>query len=150
MEREHISYKLITLTNLIKREIDKSMSMIEKNGRKKFGCGFTGSNIQVIRFLYENRDKEIYQKDIEAHFSLTAPTVSANLRLMEKNGLITRQYSTEDTRLKIVMLTKNAIEMETMIRSRIIPIEEKLNHALTDEEQKQIIVLLDKLKFEFE
>jgi len=116
----------------------------------KSGVELTSSNVHIIKFLYENRDKEISQKDIEVNFSLTAPTISANLKLMEKNGLVTRKYSTKDTRVKIVMLTQKSIDMEIGIRNNMIPVEEKFNRALNEDEQKLFLVLLEKIKSEFE
>jgi DNA-binding MarR family transcriptional regulator len=150
MKKFQISYNLVTLMNLIKREFDKSLNTLNTLKKRKSGVELTSSNVHIIKFLYENRDKEISQKDIEVNFSLTAPTISANLKLMEKNGLVTRKYSTKDTRVKIVMLTQKAIDMEIGIRNNMIPVEEKFNRALNEDEQKQLLVLLEKIKSEFE
>ena len=41
----------------------------------------------IIRYLIENQDKDIYQKDIEKHCSIGRSTVTNILQLMEKKGL---------------------------------------------------------------
>lgn len=38
----------------------------------------------IIRYLIENQDKDIYQKDIEKHCSIGRSTVTNILQLMEK------------------------------------------------------------------
>ena len=60
----------------------------------------------IMRYLYENREKEIYQKDIEKHFSIGRSTVTSIIQLMEKKGFIERQAVQSDARLKKVLLTE--------------------------------------------
>ena len=38
----------------------------------------------IIRYLYENRDRDIFQKDIEKHFSVGRSSVTNVIQLMEK------------------------------------------------------------------
>ena len=78
----------------------------------------------IIRYLIENQDKDIYQKDIEKHCSIGRSTVTNILQLMEKKGLIRREAVPNDARLKKVMLTQKGLESadrwlkeEMMIRS---------------------------------
>lgn len=147
MMKRRIGFELITLVNMMKRELDKS---IDSEGSKRpETLGLTGGNMQVIHYIYDNQDINICQRDIENYFSLRPSTVSANLRLMEKKGLITRQYSTEDTRIKIVKLTDKAYEIEKQMRHHITIIENKFNDVLTDEERKQLLSLIDKIKLKF-
>ena len=64
----------------------------------------------IIRYLIENQDKDIYQKDIEKHCSIGRSTVTNILQLMEKKGLIRREAVPNDARLKKVMLTQKGLE----------------------------------------
>lgn len=74
----------------------------------------------IIRFLYDNRDKDIYQKDIEKYFLVGRSTVTNSIQLMEKKGLIRRESVECDARLKKVILTEKGIRahetVEEMIR----------------------------------
>ena len=40
----------------------------------------------ILRYLYDNREKDIYQRDIEQTFSITRSTVTNIVQLMEKKG----------------------------------------------------------------
>lgn len=57
-------------------------------------------NLWVCDFLYDNRNGAIYQKDVEAEFSINRATASKMLLLMEEKQLICRKPSEEDGRLK--------------------------------------------------
>ena len=47
----------------------------------------TGMHGYLIRYLYENRGRDVFQRDIEKAFSISRSTVTVTLQLMEKNGL---------------------------------------------------------------
>ena len=53
----------------------------------------------IIRFLYENRDRDIYQKDIEKYFLVGRSTVTNSIKLMEKRGVVRREFVECDARL---------------------------------------------------
>ena len=42
----------------------------------------------ILKYLYDNRDKEIFQRDIEKQFSIGRSTVTTIIQLMEKRDLI--------------------------------------------------------------
>ncbi len=45
----------------------------------------------IIRYLYENREQDIFQKDIEQRFAVGRSTVTNLLQLMEKKGFVRRE-----------------------------------------------------------
>ena len=53
----------------------------------------------IIRFLYEHSEEDIYQRDIEAEFSIARSTATGILKLMEKRGYIRRVSVERDARL---------------------------------------------------
>lgn len=59
----------------------------------------------VMRYLYENRDRVICQKDIEHTFDIRRSTVTNIIQLMEKKGYVERRSVPGDVRLKCVSLT---------------------------------------------
>lgn len=46
----------------------------------------TGMHGYLIRYLYENRGRDVFQRDIEKAFSISRSTVTVTLQLMEKTG----------------------------------------------------------------
>ena len=73
----------------------------------------------VMRYLYENRDRVICQKDIEHTFNIRRSTVTNIIQLMEKKGYVERRSVPGDARLKCVSLTakgeENHLQMEHLI-----------------------------------
>lgn len=102
-----IGFELITLGHLLKRERDRVNEDI-KNRVLGEGNNVMCTDLGIMRFLADHKDEEVYQKDIEQFFSLTAPSVSNKLRDLAKKGLVTRTYSKVDTRLKQVIVTDKA------------------------------------------
>ena len=73
----------------------------------------------IIRYLYANREKDIFQKDMEQHFSIGRSTVTNIIQLMEKKGFVARESVEHDARLKKVILTEKGIRSHEMIERLI-------------------------------
>ena len=73
----------------------------------------------IIRYLYEKRDEDIFQKDIEQHFSIGRSTVTNIIQLMEKKGFVLRESVEHDARLKKVVLTEKGVLSHEMIENLI-------------------------------
>ncbi len=50
----------------------------------------------IIRYLYENREQDIFQKDIEQRFAVGRSTVTNLIQLMEKKGFVKRESGKQD------------------------------------------------------
>ncbi len=149
MQDRKFGYELVTLGHMIKRERDRANEVIKERilGRDN---NVMCSDLSIIQFLMDNQDREIYQKDIEQYLSLTSPSVSNRLRELENKGLINRVYSKTDTRLKQVMVTESAKEIDRIMRDEIETFENRINRLLTDEEKECLSKVVDKLKKVFE
>lgn len=106
----------------------------------------TGMQGRIMGYLYGNRHRDIFQKDIQALLSVTRSTVTGNLQLMEKNGLITRQPVAWDARLKKIELTPLALEMQEGVVRGIRKSEERLSSVLTAEEKSEFLRLCEKIR----
>lgn len=149
MDKRNFGYDLVTLGHLIKRERDRANEIIKDRvlgPDNNVMC----TDLSIIGFLAHNEAREVYQKDIEQHFSLTAPSVSNKLRDLEKKGMINRVYSKIDTRLKQVTLTDAARAIDVSIRDEITTFEDHISSLLTEEEKAVLGRVVDKLKEEFE
>ncbi len=98
MNEEHLGYLIRTLANKFgaQFEIYKSIHKFEDLSRV---------NGWIMRYLYNNKDKDIFQKDIENSFDINRSTTSAVLKNMEQKGYIERISIKEDARLKKIILT---------------------------------------------
>ena len=106
----------------------------------------TAVNGWILRYLYDNRDSEIYQRDIEHTFSVTRGTVASTLKLMEKKGYIRRESVASDARLKRIFLTEAGIETNEKLHKSFHETNELVSGLLTPEETAEMLRLLAKLQ----
>ena len=106
----------------------------------------TGTHGWVIRYLYENKDNDIFQRDIEKTFGVRRSTITSMLQIMEKNGLITRGSVPYDSRLKKITPTEKALELHRRISDEIDAIEAELSAGLSEEEISAFISTIEKIK----
>ena len=140
MKRQRtVCQEIRVLSLMLKRLADSTLSEL-------FDREITDVQGRVIGFLYHNQDRPIYQKDVEAEFSITRATTSKMLTLMEKNGLIVRSTVTYDARLKELRLTEKALDYAHQVRSGLDAFETSVTQALTEEEQETLLRLLRKLE----
>lgn len=139
MEEKRITFQIKTIGHLIKREFDNSAT-------KKHADNLTGTHGWIIGYLYHNRDKNIYQKDLEEKFSIRRATVSGIIKLMEKNGLIEKIGDKTDKRLKKLVLTQKAIDIHNSVMEDLKKIEEQLQKGLSQEEIDNFFLVMEKMK----
>lgn len=137
-EHNDIGFKVRILSNLIKRDVEKSKSRL----------GFElphGVNGWAITYFFDNREKDVFQKDFESEFSIRRSTASNILKTMEQNGFITRESVDYDARLKKIVLTDKAINIhKAVLKNRDIR-EERLRQGLTKEEIDLFLKTCDRL-----
>ena len=135
-----IGYEINTLEHLIGRKI---VGIVQANN---FG-DITMMQAWIMQFLYENREKEVYQKDIEKHFCITRSTVTSILQLMEKKGYIRRVSVMKDARLKRILLTEKAIAIQKQNSFEIHQsFERTLREGLSDEELDVFFHCIEQMK----
>ncbi len=100
----------------------------------------------IMRYLYENRDRDIFQKDIEKAFSIGRSTVTGIIQLLERKGYVCRESVACDARLKKVMLTDVGIKNNESIRSMISALDQMLEEGIEEEEFRVFYQVLDKIK----
>lgn len=139
MQREkNIGLNIRRLSNYIKRDIEKSSA----TGKIVLPKGVNG---WAIHYLYDNRDKEIFQRDFEERFSIRRSTASNILKTMEQNGFIKRQSVENDARLKKIILTDKAVKIHEEIMKDIDRREALLRKGFTDAEIEQFLGMIDRL-----
>lgn len=139
----HVDLEIRKLSNLIRRDVEKHAEEMEFKPSK-------GVRGWAIDFFYENRDRDIFQKDFEQKFSIRRSTASNILKLMEKNGLIIRESVASDARLKKIVLTEKAVKLHDCIAEDIKNREARLTRGLTDGEIEAFFAIIQKLKANME
>ena len=139
MESTRIGLELHSLNNLIRRYFDFA-------SHKKEIETVTGNNGWIIGFLAKNAEKDIYQKDLENQFTITRSTASKVLRLMEQKGLVRRQSVAHDARLKKIVLTQKARELEGLMAEDRDRMEQILTMGFEEEEIKTLNAYIQRMK----
>ena len=139
MEKMRIGLELRSLNNMIRRYFEFSS---HKNEIETI----TGNNGWIIGYLADNADKDIYQKDLEDHFTITRSTASKVLSLMEQKGLIQRQAVAQDARLKKLVLTEKAWKIKELMREDAARMERTLTNGFTEEEVETLYSYLQRMR----
>lgn len=100
----------------------------------------------LIHYLYDHRDENVCQRDIERAFHIRRSSVTGMLQNMEKTGLITREAVEGDARLKCIRLTERAIRQHEIIMRGIERNERDLTAGFTPEEIETLHHLLDRMR----
>jgi len=131
------------LANHIKRNLDTAAS---------FGplYNLTGTQIQIIGYIYHSPKGDIFQKDIETKFSIRRSTATGILQLMEKNELITREPVEYDARLKKIVLTEKALTVTRQAHRNFTELEERMTKGISPEELEVFRSLIWKMRANLE
>lgn len=137
--RDEVGFQINSLSRMIGWKVHE----YEREEGERFGTGMHG---WLVGFLYENRDKDIYQRDLQQYFSVRRSTMTGILQAMEKEGMITRKPVDWDARLKKIELTDKAVQRQQKMHENIEAIEAQLSSGLTAEEQETFIQLCEKIR----
>lgn len=138
MKNNDIGKQLGYLNRLIKRKMEK-----ETQGEL---MKISMANGHVLFYLYENRNRDIFQKDFEEDFEITRSTASKILSLMETKGLVERSAVEGDARLKKITMTEKGEEMRHKIIAGKKRIEKQLIGGFSQEELDQLSEYLQRMK----
>lgn len=139
MEKEkQIHFQIHRTSRLIKRYLDNCHT-------KSYIDNVTGNHGYIIGYIYENRDRNIFQRDIEKEFNLRGSTVTNMLNLMEKNGLIERKSVDGDRRLKRIVLTKKATEIQQLVNGDFEKLEKTISKGVDKKDIEVFLSVLDKI-----
>lgn len=139
MNRENdISFAIRKLSNLIKRDVEASKAKLGLDPVK-------GINGWAISYFYDNRDKDIYQKDFEEAFSIRRSTASVILKKLEQKAFIERVSVESDARLKKIVLTKKAVKLHENILFEISEREKRLRKDIDENDLNIFFNVMQKL-----
>ena len=134
-----LGIQLIRISTMIRRELDN-----QADGELLHKA--TGGNGWILKYLARNEDHDVYQKDIEEHFSVTRSTVSKVVKLMEEKGLIQRLPVPGDARLKKLVLTEQGRAVHEMADANMVRMEARLANGFSAEKLEQLFDFLQRLQ----
>lgn len=134
-----VAYELRSISNLIKRYIYRSA--VNANCDQ-----YSEVQGMIIGYLSKNKEKDVFQKDIEEIFTIRRSTVTGILQSMEKNNLIIRENVPYDARLKKIVLTDLGEKINIHIIREMRKFEETITKGVSDEELEMFVQVLNKFK----
>lgn len=112
--------------------------------KRMSATGIHRSQHMILMYLYRCKDK-ISQKDIAAHFEISAAAVAVSLKKLESGGYIKRQSSKNDNRFNEIEITKKGKEIVDLSHSIFEEIDTETFKGINDEEKQTLVNLLDKV-----
>lgn len=102
----------------------------------------TFSHIRALHLLAS--EHTLAMKDLAERLCMSPPSVTALTRRMAQVGLVSRQPHAEDSRVALLTLTDEGLELlQQLSRDRLQRMEQLLE-ALTPDEQDQFLTLLER------
>ena len=127
LQNMHVGKLIRMINHQLKRRQGKKEDSSES--------GLTDTQRHVLRFvLLASENRPLYQKDVEKEFQMRKSTVTGILQLMEKNGLITRENTQKDARLKQIVPTEKAESLRLKVRAHIRETEEKMAEGISEDD----------------
>ena len=141
--KRKLGFEIGRTSRLIKRVLDN-------NSQKEYIDKLTGTHGWALGYLHRNRDRDIFQKDFEKEFDIRRSTASHILSLMEENGMITRESVPYDARLKKIVLTEKAMNIQEEVMQFFDKLEQEFERNITKEELEIFYSVLDKINYNIE
>ena len=94
--------------------------------------GITGVQSRVIYYiLAHSKEGPVYQKDVESAFGLSRSTATGMLQRLEKDNIIRREGVPSDARLKRLVPTRYAVELNAKVYDCLRESERMLTRGLS-------------------
>lgn len=108
--------------------------------------GITGVQSRVLHYiLVHSQEGPVYQRDVEGAFDLSRSTTTGILQLLERNGLLNRESVACDARLKRLIPTARAAEIDAQVRDSIREIEGLLMQDIPAEQIQLFLEIAAKM-----
>lgn len=131
MHNDTCAHQISVIFHLITRRIYLA-------NQKMSGPGFTPRQGQILHYIIDHSASgDVFQRDIEAAFTIRRPTASGILQLMEQNGLIRRESVPQDARLKKLVATEKARSAIAHADEVLSSVERDLVRGISPEELEQ-------------
>ena len=139
LSNRQLGFELKAANNMIRRKMEVIFAQQD-------GYELNGMQGPLLGYLYhKSRNGDVYQKDVEREFRIRRSTATVMLQSLEQKGYLVRVASTDDARLKRILLTEKAIRHHDLIEEQIRIFNRELEAGLTEEEKETFLRILDKM-----
>jgi len=126
---EHAELPLIPITlDFIAHQLD-----VQQNGILA-EYGITSRQSKILLFILHNQEKPVYQKDIEAFFSMRSSTITSIMGYLEKGGFLMRSPCETDARAKRITVTQKGRDLRRVIAGLLYRQEAQVTRGMSPEE----------------
>ncbi len=111
------------LSRMLKRRLNATLQDL----------GITAIQSRVMFYIMEHsRQGPVFQRDVERAFSLSRSTATGILQQLEEKALLRRESVPSDARLKSLVPTPRAAELDAEVRACLRQTETLLTRGLSD------------------
>ena len=96
--------------------------------------------------LFESRKRDVFGKDVESYFGIKASSVNSIINYLEVAGYVRREPVKEDRRLKKLVATERAREIEAWLMENIHYGVVDIFAGFTEEEMQELKSLMEKMR----
>lgn len=128
------------------KELDKKIvrTILKENSDINI-LPLTSTQIQILKYMIEHQNEDVYQKDLENVLNLRRATVSGVLQTMEKNNLIKREIYENDVRVKKIILNEKTKSIFLKNKQKIDEIEKNIIKNISKKDLDKFTQIIDKL-----
>ena len=113
--------------NMLSRKVKRRLNVTLQ------GLGITAIQCRVILYILEHcQQGPVYQRDIEQVFSLSRSTATGILQQLEKKEILRRESVAADARLKSLVPTARAAELDAQVRACLRQTDQVLTRGLSE------------------
>ncbi len=133
------------------QDIGHKIRIVNNNIDKYFHTSWEKTGVEPTRMqcatlhYLRSHQEDVFQKDLEAAFSISGATATNILKVMEKEGLIIRKPMKTDARLKKIELTKKGVACNDAALANILRLEEGMKRGFTEEELTRFREYIERL-----
>lgn len=130
----HVGYLIQQISHLLEQLYNKNL----------INEGLSISQARVIYLLYQNDG--MTQSELQQDLLIKASSITKLIDALAEKGLVTREASSDDARIKKIYLTAEGRKKEENLYKISEATEAKLLSILSDNERKKLIGMLKSIK----
>ena len=128
------------------REIQQMIHQKMELFRHETDCELTFVQTRTIGYLIANQDHDVFQRDLEKELRIRRSTASEILNVLERDGYLYRASAQQDARLKKLVLTEKALQLNQKMTENIDRMEALLSQSISQQDQEHFFSVLDQIK----
>ena len=133
------------------RTAGRYVSKLSNKIRRKMDSFFSNGDLSAAQgralhfILAQPPGEELFQKDIEDEYSLRPSSATELLKKMEQSGLIFRQPTDYDARLKKILVTPKAMAYKTQVIKDLTDLESELTRGISSQDMEVFFRVIEKM-----